>query len=147
MRKLNKSSHSPMARCLTAPRSQHNSTCRCKMKIARAKCVDLACHQVTCPQVDEVGFRLSIDRSSIVGTAVDLTIDHGAGLDGGGPGGSAVDAIDGAAAAPVVDPMSSSSSSRRFPSGMTIESLKLIMLKSLETPLVDPAPLDPLEGA
>ena len=35
------------------------------------------------------------------------------------------------------------SSSCRFPSGRTIESLRLIMLKSLDMPLVDPGPLDP----
>ena len=76
-----------------------------------------------------------------------VNVDHGAGLDGGGPDGSAVDAIDGVAAAPAVDPMSSSSSNRSIVSGMTIESSMLIMLKSFETPLVDPAPLDALEGA
>ena len=73
-------------------------------------------------------------------------IDHGAGRDGGGPDGSAVDVVDGAAA-PAIDPMSSSSSNRSIVSGMTTESSMLIMLKSFETPLVDPAPLDALEGA
>ena len=71
-------------------------------------------------------------------------IDHGAGRDGGGPAGSAVDVVDGAAAPPTMD-MSSSSSNRSIISNVsapTIESSKLSMLKSLETPLVDPGPLD-----
>ena len=70
-----------------------------------------------------------------------VNIDHGAGRDGGGPDGSAVDVVDGAAA-PAVDPMSSSSSNRSIISKPPIESSTLSMLKSLETPLVDPGPLD-----